>query len=352
MSLWVLRGFFLILCVLGGWSIASIAPIWAVKPHAGAIGALVGFGVGSSVIALDHLLKGFSLRGLSAATFGLFVGSLMAFFIDRSGIFLFVPEAERVAVQIGVFVVFSYLGMVMAMRGKDEFNLIIPYVKFMRQPAEDRVTLLDTSAVIDGRVGELCAANVVDGQILVPRFVLRELQTIADSGNELKRNRGRRGLEILTKLQKDPSVNIRVHEMDFDDEIDVDAKLVKMARYLGARILTNDYNLEKVAELQQVTVLNVNRIAEAVRSVYLPGEGLRIRLVREGREANQALGYLSDGTMVVVNNGRALIGEEVEVVVSSSIQTATGRMIFADPVRGRSKGNGGRNAKDPGADRD
>lgn len=341
MTLWVLRIFFLILCVLGGWSIASLAPTWAETPRAPVFGSILGLWIGVAVIGLDHLLKGFSLRGFSAATFGLFLGSLIAFFIDRSGIFVFVPQEQRVAVQIGLFVIFSYLGMVMAIRGKDDFNLIIPYMKFMRQGNQERLTVLDTSGAIDGRIAELYEAGVLDGRLLIPRFVLRELQAVADSRNTLKRNRGRRGLEVLTRLQQNPTMNVRVHEMDFPEERDVDAKLVRMARMLGAQLLTTDYNLEKVAELQGVRVVNVNRIADAIRQVVLPGERLRVRLVREGKEADQGLAYLPDGTMVVVNRGKALLGREIDVSVSSTIQTSAGRMIFAEPSDNGSHGSGG-----------
>jgi uncharacterized protein YacL len=219
--------------------------------------------------------------------------------------------------------------MVIAMRGKDEFNLIIPYVKFVRQDKKEDVILLDTSVIIDGRIADIFQTNFVEGRIVIPRFVLKELQQIADSQDSLKRTRGRRGLDILNKIQKTPAFDVRIQEEDFPEIKEVDAKLVKLAKVLGAKVFTNDFNLNKIAELQGVTVLNINELANALRPIVLPGETMEVRINKEGKEYNQGVAYLDDGTMVVVDNSRHLIGQTVKVIVTSVLQTSAGRMIFA-----------------------
>jgi uncharacterized protein YacL len=202
-------------------------------------------------------------------------------------------------------------------------------VKFDRQDQKDTLLILDTSVIIDGRILDICATKFIDGLFVIPRFVLKELQQVADSQDALKRNRGRRGLDILNKLRKTPQITVKVHEDDFPEITTVDEKLVKLAKVLGAKVLTNDYNLNKVAEFQGVSILNINELANALRPVVLPGEMMEVRLVKEGKEFNQAIGYLDDGTMVVVDNAKRLLGTSQQVLVTSVLQTAAGRMIFA-----------------------
>jgi uncharacterized protein YacL len=198
-----------------------------------------------------------------------------------------------------------------------------------RPMAEKAVTLLDTSTIIDGRIADVVSTGFVEGTLLVPRFVLRELQRLADGADSLRRNRAKRGFEILKRLQDLHSVQIL--ELDIAGASDVDAKLVELARQRGARILTGDYNLNRVAELSGIKVLNVNELANALKPVVLPGESLRVQVLREGKEAGQGVGFLEDGTMVVVEQGRRLLGQEVPVVVTSALQTSAGRMVFARP---------------------
>jgi uncharacterized protein YacL len=235
------------------------------------------------------------------------------------------------SIQIILILVFCYLGMVIAMRGKDEFNIIIPYLKFSRQDQRDELLLLDTSVIIDGRIADIIKTKFIDGRLIIPRFVLKELQEIADSQDALKRNRGRRGLDILNRIQKDAHLDVRIHEDDFPDTKDVDTKLVRLAKLLSAKIFTNDFNLNKIAELQGVTVLNINDLANALRPVVLPGETMEVRISKEGKEHNQGVAYLDDGTMVVVDNAKHLIGQAMRVIVTSVLQTSAGRMIFARP---------------------
>ena len=189
--------------------------------------------------------------------------------------------------------------------------------------------LLDTNVIIDGRIADICETGFVEGILVVPQFVLRELQYIADSTDSLKRNRGRRGLDVLARMQKRPDLTILVSDRDFPLVREVDAKLVALARETGARIVTNDFNLNKVAEVSGVAVLNINQLANALKPVALPGELMRVSIIKEGKEANQGVAYLEDGTMVVVDNARRFIGRQLEVAVTSAIQTTAGRMIFA-----------------------
>jgi uncharacterized protein YacL len=244
------------------------------------------------------------------------------------------------SLQMALIIVFCYLGMVIAMRGKDEFNLIVPYVKFTRQDKRDDILILDTSVIIDGRIADICQTKFLEGRFVIPRFVLKELQQIADSQDSLKRNRGRRGLDILHKIQKDTHVDVTIHEEDFPDIKDVDAKLVKLAKVLSGKVLTNDFNLNKIASLQGVDVLNINDLATALRPVVLPGEELDVRITKEGKEYNQGVAYLDDGTMVVVDNTRHMIGQTIGVVVTSVLQTSAGRMIFAK-LEGGERHSGG-----------
>jgi uncharacterized protein YacL len=222
--------------------------------------------------------------------------------------------------------------MVIALRGKDEFNLVIPYVKFMREDRPERLVLLDTNVIIDGRVMEVCSTGFLDAILIVPRFVLNELQYIADSADDIKRACGRRGLEMLQEIQKNPHVEVKIHENDIPEIKEVDSKLVQLAKMLRAEILTNDYNLNRIAELQRVRVLNLNELSKALRPALLPGQRLHLKLVKEGKDLNQAVAYLDDGTMVVVNNARRMIGQTVEIMIASLLQTTAGRLVFAEMV--------------------
>lgn len=327
MTLLIVRIFFALFCMVVGWQFGLSLP----DPAGGSWGALIGLGGALTLIGLEFFLKNVSSRGLSAAVFGLLFGLIIAHLISNALTILPLGSSTLAAIRTGVLAVFCYLGMVIAMRGRDEFNLIIPYVKLQRQDAREEMVIVDTSVIIDGRIADICQTRFIEGRLIIPRFVLKELQQVADSQDPMKRNRGRRGLDVLGRLQKTPNVDTKIHEDDFPDTPDVDAKLVKLAKILSAKILTNDYNLNKVAELQGVPVLNLNELANALKPVVLPGEALDVRVIKEGKEFNQGVAYLDDGTMVVVENGRALLGQSAHVVVTSVLQTAAGRMIFAKP---------------------
>src|SRR5438876_6948255 len=332
MALWVIRILFLCLCTVGGYAVSQVRPEFVTGSYSGLIGMIIGFGFGWLMIALDEMLKGFSLRAFSATTFGLLLGTVVALLIDNSGLFQYAEQATtRWLIRLGLFLSFGYIGIVLAMRSnKEDFSLIIPYVRFAKQNKPDNLLLLDTSVVIDGRIADLIEANFLEGILLVPRFVLKELQQIADSNDPIKRARGRRGLEILNRIQRNQRNEVRIHDGDFPEEKEVDSKLVRLARNLGAKLYTNDYNLGKVAELQSVNCVNLHDLAKSLRVVLLPGEMLSLRIVREGKDKGQGVGYLPDGTMVVVNNAQSAIGQQVEVQVQSLLQTGAGVIVFAD----------------------
>ena len=291
MALWVIRILFLCLCTVAGYAISQVRPEFVSHNYGGALGMVIGFGFGWVMIAIDELVKGFSLRAFSATTFGLLLGTVVALLIDGSGLFEKADETTRWLIRLGLFLSFGYIGMVLAMRSnKEDFSLIIPYVRFAPQTKPEHLLLLDTSVIIDGRIADLIEANFIEGLIIVPRFVLKELQQIADSNDSIKRARGRRGLEMLNRIQHNPRNEVKIHEGDFPEEDDVDAKLVHLARILGAKLYTNDFNLGKVAELQSVKYVNLHDVAKSMRTILIPGEQLSLRLVREGKDKGQGVG--------------------------------------------------------------
>ena len=327
MTFGFIRALFILLSAVVGFQMGSIyqgyGSVW------GLIGCFAGAIIATIVIVLENVLGKVSTRGLSAAVFGL----IMALIVSRilSGAIDMIPDLAPIyggMIKIVMVLTLSYLGMIFAMRGRDEFSLIIPYIKFERQDQNDRLMILDTSVIIDGRIFDISLTKFLEGRFLIPRFVLKELQQVADSSDALKRNRGRRGLEILNKLKKASAVAIKIHDEDFPEINGVDEKLVKLAKVLDAKVITNDFNLNKVAELQGVTILNINDLANALRPVVLPGETMEIKLIKEGKEPSQGIGYLDDGTMVVVDNAKKMIGQSIHVTVTSVLQTSAGRMIF------------------------
>jgi uncharacterized protein YacL len=326
-SLWVIRIFFLFLCTMAGYAVSQSRPEII---HGGAYGLLAGFGLGGLLVSIDHALKGFSLRAFSAATFGLLLGTLVAYLIDLNQVFIFGADPEtRWVVRLVLFLAFGYVGVVLAMRSnKEDFSLIIPYVRFRSQNKPENLIVLDTSVVIDGRIADLIEGKFVEGVIVVPKFVLNELQFIADSADPTRRVRGRRGLEMLNRIRQ--RIEVHIHEMDFPEEKEVDAKLLKLTRTLDAKLFTNDYNLGKVAELQSIPHINLTELAAALKPQLLPGDVLTLQVTREGKDRGQGVAYLSDGTMVVVNGAQSLIGQRVQAQVQSLLQTGAGIIVFAD----------------------
>jgi uncharacterized protein YacL len=294
-------------------------------------GILIGAVFALIIVLADRLLKGFSLRAFSSATFGLLLGLLFANLLLASDVLRYQSDTVQWAARLVVYCTFGYLGMMLAMRSnRDEFSLIIPYVRFARETTQREPLVVDTNVIIDGRIAELCATGFLSRALIVPRFVLGELQTLADSRDPIKRERGRRGLDILNQLQKSRELELTIHETTGDADLSIDARLVRTAKLLQARLLTNDQALCQVARLQQVPALNLSDLARALRPSAAAGDELELNLVKEGRESHQAVGYLPDGTMIVVNHARAYLGKVATVVVSSALQTGAGRLIFAE----------------------
>jgi len=225
-------------------------------------------------------------------------------------------------------VVCCYVSVSVLIQTKDEFRFIIPYVEFSKQLKGTKPLVLDTSVIIDGRIADVCETGFIDGTLVIPQFVLKELQLVADSADSLKRNRGRRGLDILQRIQKMAGVEVMISDMDFPDIREVDLKLIELGRALQGKIVTNDFNLNKVAQLRGVEVLNVNELANSLKPVVLPGETMKVFILKEGKEYNQGVAYLDDGTMVVVDNARRMISKTIDIVVTSVLQTTAGKMIF------------------------
>ncbi|RJP28154.1 MAG: PIN domain nuclease [Candidatus Omnitrophota bacterium] len=294
----------------------------------GFIGAGVGFLASVVIIFLEIGMRKVSMRGLSSSVFGLILGLIMAKLVTDAFSLAQLSGASLSIIRVTLTLVFCYLGMVIGLRGKDEFNIIIPYVRLRRQDQSEGVTLIDTSAIIDGRIIDIYKTSFLESKMVIPKFVLRELQQIADSTDPVKRQRGRRGLEILHTLQKESGSAIAIHEEEFPETKEVDAKLVKLAKLLEGKIMTVDFNLNRIASLQGIKILNINELANALKPVVFPGEHMNIKLLKEGKEHNQAVGYLEDGTMVVVEDARRMLGQEVKVIVTSVLQTQAGKMIF------------------------
>jgi len=294
-------------------------------------GVAAGTAFGLLIVLGDKLVKGISLRIFSSATFGLLVGFIFARLLLSSKILAVASPQTQWVCGLIIYATFSYLGMMLAIRSnRDEFALIIPYVRFRQATVQDAPLLIDSNIIIDGRIAGLCATGFLSGALVVPRFVLDELQRLADSGDALKRERGRAALDRLTQMQRDPALTVSIHESEDDDRIPVDTKLVQLAQLLDARLLTNDSNLCSIARLQNVAVLNLHDLSRALRPTLAAGEHLELALVKEGRDAHQAVGYLPDGTMVVVNHARSQIGKTVPIVVASTLQTTAGRLFFAE----------------------
>jgi len=325
MVVWVFRALFVL---------ASAGTAYSIGLDMGRPFVWIVAGILTSVAVI--LAEWFISRGpialISSVVFGVLLGMLFAtFMVSIVGLVLDKETMDLVRDDLtGAFiVVFSYLGIAFIYQSRERFNLIVPYVEFRREEKGLRPIVIDTSAIIDGRITDILKSGVFDGPLLVPQVVLRELHQLADSEDRLKRDRGRLGLKVLNELRDDLNVDIEIHETTSDQSRPVDEELVRVAKMVNGKLLTNDYNLNRRASVEGVAVVNLNKLANALKPVALPDELMRVRLVKPGEQPGQAVGYLADGTMVVVEGGEPLVGLEVEVIVTNTITRETGRMIFA-----------------------
>lgn len=337
MLLWGLRGLFIMV-------IAAVA-FTVGEDYAGNTGRfwwmVAAIGVALALIGVDMFLPRKSLAALSGAFLGLVVGMVAAWGLGLvldslvKSVDPTVAEGNvLIAVKLMVGVICCYLTISFVLQTKDDIRFVIPYVEFAKQTRGNRPLILDTSVIIDGRIADICDTRIIDSTLIIPRFVLQELQSIADSSDKLKRNRGRRGLDMLNKLQTNDKIEIRISDArlpSVEQTADVDQKLIELAKKIDGRVVTNDYNLNKIAQLRGVDVININDMANALKPVVLPGETIRVKIIKAGEEAGQGVGYLEDGTMIVAENSRDKVNEEVILAVTSVLQTSAGRMIFGRP---------------------
>jgi uncharacterized protein YacL len=321
-----IRIVFIALCMAAGWLVCYSIGDW--DPYR-TRAAFIGLSIGVLVVLVDLMLKGFSLRGLSAITFGLGMGLLVSYLINSSPLLEAGDPQMIFLVRLTLFLVCGYLGTVIALRGRDEFNLVIPYVRFVPHEVDVPLVVVDTNVLIDGRIARVCETGFLSAALVIPRFVLKELQDVADSSDPIKQARGRRGLEVLAELRRIKHLDIRIPESEVARSEDVDAKLVFLANSMRAKLLTTDYNLAKMAEFQGVAWLNLNQLAKSLQPEFMLGEQVEVELVKPGKEEGQTVGFLPDGSMVVVAASRAHLGRRVNAEIVSVIPSAGGKMVFA-----------------------
>jgi uncharacterized protein YacL len=347
-SVQIARLVYLLVCELAGVAVALSTkgaeleiPLW--------VGILGGLLLAGLFILVEALSKGFTLRGFSTATFGLLVGLFCAWLltsvnVDRLFVEVFQVSEDgadtiNLIVSVSLFSSLGFLGAVLALRsGRDEFAFIIPYVRFRQDAASGQPLLLDADAIMDGRVPRILQSRFLTGRLIVPRFILDELKVMANSPSPGKRQRGQRGIDCLEEMQANKALRVSIHDSsDTDHTVSMDGRLIATARILGARLVTTDENLSKVARLQNAQVLNINDLSDALKPAVVVGEKIHLAVVRPGKDDHQGVGYLPDGTMIVVNQGASRIGTTQDVLVISTLQTSAGQMVFAelyDPEEG------------------
>jgi len=360
MLLWLFRGIFIVI-VISVLVVNASSVELSRSEHWQSWWTVVIAGVGMAIFALllDVLTPKRKLTALAGVFFGLLVGMLIsgalapAIDMIAESYRIMLTEEARTAIKWMLGICICYFTISIVMRTKDDFRFVVPYVEFAKQTKGARPVVLDTSAIVDGRIYDLCESRLFDAPILVPRFVLNELQLIADSADKLKRNRGRRGLDVLKKMQASPTIDVEIDETvmaELEEAKGVDQKLLVLAKACNGRVATTDYNLTKVAQVRGVDVININDLANSLKVVALPGETMQVKIVKPGEESDQGIGYLDDGTMIVVEGARNKIGRFVMLSVTSSLQTSAGKMIFgkfesfaASPERSNDRGNRGDN---------
>ena len=335
MKVFLARIALIVLCSYGGWWIGMTG--FASLPAAG-VGAALGALCSLSFVLLEVSLRNTPVKVIIAGAVGAIIGLIIANLFTYS---FLVFRADKSALSLLfcllINAAFGYLGLMLGAQKGEELDVSGWSMTSTKESEGRSYKILDTSVIIDGRISDVCETGFVEGTLIIPQFVLRELTSIADSADSLKRNRGRRGLDILKKLQKQTSIEVKIVEQDFPKIKEVDAKLVALAKQMNARVITNDFNLNKVAEIQGVGVLSINQLATSVKPLVLPGEIMKVYIQREGKEPGQGVAYLDVGTMVVVENGKRYQGKDIDVAVTSVLQTTAGRMIFT-MVKGENPG--------------
>lgn len=321
MGILIFRVFILALATAAGWFL----PFFGLErlPSAGIAFALV-----AVIMFLETRIRKTQFKVIWGSTVGTFAGVLLGWALGAVYHTITDDHGTELFIRTFFLIVMPYIGFLVGTRKSEWLDPAYLLRFFMEKSAGRSYKLLDTSVIIDGRISDLCDTAFIEGTLVVPQFVLKELQLVADSADGLKRQRGRRGLDILDHLQKSSQVSVMITEMDFPDIRDVDSKLIELAKRMDGRIVTNDLNLNKVARLQGIGVMNINELANALKPVVLPGEQMRVFIIKEGKERDQGVAYLDDGTMVVVDNSRRMIGQTIDVTVTSVLQTTVGKMIF------------------------
>jgi uncharacterized protein YacL len=291
-------------------------------------GAAVAFLLGGIIMYLETQIRRTQFKVIWGSTIGTYAGVFLGW--SLGAVYKNITDDPPTALFIRIFflVIMPYIGFLVGVRKSEWLDPTHIFRLFKEKSSGRSYKILDTSVIIDGRITDLCDTGFIEGTLVIPQFVLKELQFIADSPDGQKRQRGRRGLDVLNHLQKSSQISVVIWEMDFPEIRDVDSKLIELARQLDAKMVTNDVNLNKVAKLRGISVLNINELANALRPVVLPGESMRVFILKEGKEKDQGVGYLDDGTMVVVDNSRRMIGQNVDITVTSVLQTTVGKMIF------------------------
>lgn len=315
--------------------VCSVSGFFIARGHYGfpqsLIGLLFGFIVSIIVIQIEQVIRKVSIRSIAGGVVGTIIGLSIASLIAYSLRF-WANQAQEIVtwIYVALTCILGYLGLVIGSKKSEEisFPALVPFKKGLKSSSDYRI--LDTSVIIDGRVADVCDTGFIEGDLIVPQFILDELQHIADSSDSMKRSRGRRGLDVLNRMQKSVNIHIEIVDQDFPKIKEVDSKLVALAKKMKGKLITNDFNLNKVAELQGIKILNVNELANALKPVVLPGEVVSVKIIKEGKEPGQGVAYLDDGTMVVVDHANKHLGENVEALVTSVLQTTAGRMIFSE----------------------
>ena len=337
---WILRLLLFLICGISGYYLTTEISL---SPRMGLWGFLGGLFLAALTLLMEKELKKIPLKNLLGSFIGLFLGFMVANLISNVFISnLFNHQQITLPLYGGLYGICGYIGLRIGLKKGEEIHLSGWKLFSKNLPRSENTKILDTSVIIDGRIADITETGFVEGTLLIPQFVLGELQHIADSSDSIKRTRGKRGLEILHRIQKQVDVDVRIVDTDYPGVKEVDAKLIELAKEVRGKIITNDSNLNKVAELQGIEVLNINELANSLKPVVLPGEDMNVKILKEGKESGQGVAYLDDGTMIVVDNGKRQMGKTVDVIVTSVLQTPAGRMIFARLKEETNKENRGK----------